>query len=374
MSEPAAQRTKPVQFGIFDIMQVVPATPSRVAFAEHLAAAELADRVGLDYYFTAERHFMPFYRTPAPSVWLGAVAARTARIRLGTLAYTVALHNPMRLAEEISMLDHLSGGRIEVGVGLGHRPEELVSLGIDPRLRQPMLVEGVVLMQRAWRGEPFHHPGHAWKFQDLYVEAPLQRPFPPQWYAGNDPEAARWAALNGLSLAIGFQPDERLRAPSEAYHAAVDEVEQSTDPPERGPLPQRLALMRHVYVAESDEQAMEEMIGDLMAIGDAVGSLTPNPSPTGASARERGAGSGPRNLSRGEAEREVGRLREQQIVVAGGPETVAAALAATIAMLGLDVYLANPWLTGVDARRVERTIRLLAEEVALRVREMAGLA
>jgi alkanesulfonate monooxygenase SsuD/methylene tetrahydromethanopterin reductase-like flavin-dependent oxidoreductase (luciferase family) len=345
-----------VRFGLFDIMQVLAQTSSQQAYAEHLSVAELADEVGLDYYFSAERHFMPLYRTPAPSVWLGAVAARTRRIRIGALAYILPLHNPVRLAEEVSMLDHLSGGRMEVGAGLGHRPQELVSLGVDPESRHALMMEGLVLMLRAWRGETFDHPGDVYQYQGLYVEAPVQRPHPPLWYAGNDPAAAGWAARNGLSLAVGFQPNAPLRAPAMAYREA--ERDAGEDPT------RRLALMRHLYVADSDDQAMEEMVHDVMAIG-AHFAASP--------AQLQGTGHGqPRSLTRADAEAEVQQMLANDVVIGGGPETCAGAIADTARQLDLDVFLANPFPTGVDVERVRRTVRLYAERVRPLVRERLG--
>ena len=341
-----------MQFGLFDIMQVLPDVPSGHAYAEHLRAVEVADQLGLDYYFVAERHFMPHYRTPAPSVWLGAVAASTSRIRLGALAYTVPLHNPARLAEEISMLDHLSGGRMEVGVGLGHRPEELAALGIDPNRRQLLMMEGIVLMQRAWRGQPFDHPGTAYRFQGLYVDPPVQRPHPPLWYAGNDPMAAQWCANNGLSLAVGFQPADQLLGPCAVYRATLKKQQEAKPS-------QRLALMRHLYIAENDAAAEEEMTRDVMAAGEAFA----------ASPRQIAQVQKTR-MTRGEARQAVARLKERQVVIGGGPETCARVIAETARTLMLDVFLANPWLTSVEPERVERTIRLFATEVAPRVKEM----
>jgi alkanesulfonate monooxygenase SsuD/methylene tetrahydromethanopterin reductase-like flavin-dependent oxidoreductase (luciferase family) len=343
-----------LRFGLFDIMQVLEQTSSQRAYAAHLKDAVVADEAGLDYYFVAERHFMPLYRSPAPSVWLAAVAAKTKRIRLGSLAYTLPLHNPVRLAEEVSMLDHLSDGRMEVGVGLGHRVEELVALGIDPAIRQPLLLEGIVLLTRAWRGEPFDHPGQAYQFENIYVEAPVQRPHPPLWFAGNDPQAIGWAARNGLSVAVGFQPNERLVVPTTAFREA--DVTGSAAAAGNGP---QLALMRHLYVAESDERAMDEMTKDVMEIG---GHFTTLP---------RGIqGEPPGKLTRDEARASVQHMLDTDVIIGGGPETCAQRLAQTARQLQLDVFLANPYLTGVDARRIRRTIRLLAATVGPRVNEL----
>jgi alkanesulfonate monooxygenase SsuD/methylene tetrahydromethanopterin reductase-like flavin-dependent oxidoreductase (luciferase family) len=344
----------PVEFGIFDIMQVPPETPSYRAYNRHLDDAELADQLGLDYHFIAERHFMALYRTPSPTAWLGAMSQRTKRIRIGALAYTVPMHNPIRLAEEISMLDHLSGGRIEAGVGLGHRPEELASLGIDPALRHPMLVESLVVMRKAWLGETFDHPGTAFAFRGVRVDVPVQLPHPPLWYAGNDPRAAGWCARNLVSLAIGFQSDEQLANPANAFHEQKREDKRA---PERRPY---LALMRHLYIAESNDQAREEMIADLRRIGAAFAA-------------------GPRELpaidpadlpDRDEAEAQLDQLLENDVVIGGDPETCAEKIAETSRRLGLNVFLANPYLTGLEPERVQRTVRLFANETAPCVRAL----
>jgi alkanesulfonate monooxygenase SsuD/methylene tetrahydromethanopterin reductase-like flavin-dependent oxidoreductase (luciferase family) len=341
-----------VRFGIFDIMQVLPDVPSRDAYPEHLSSAVLADELGLDYYFTAERHFLPFYRTPSPSVWLAMVAARTRTIRIGALGYVVPLHHPVRLAEEIAMLDHLSGGRLDVGVGLGHRTEELVSMGVDPETRQPMLIEALVLMQRAWEGARFDHPGHSWQVRDIVVEPPVQRPHPPLWYTGNDPQAARWAARNGVSLAIGFQPNERLTAPASAFSGALPDDDAGSRP--------SLALMRNLYVADSDRQARREMSQDIQRIGAAFA----------ASPRQIAGHDLPPPPDKRQADEQVERLLNDDVIIGGSPETCARRIAQSAEELGLTVFLANPYLSGVGQERVERTLRLFGTRVVQRVREL----
>jgi alkanesulfonate monooxygenase SsuD/methylene tetrahydromethanopterin reductase-like flavin-dependent oxidoreductase (luciferase family) len=345
-----------VKFGVFDIMQIPPETPSYRAYAQHLEDAVLADELGLDFHFIAERHFMMLYRTPSPTAWLGAMAARTKKIRIGALAYTVPMHHPVRLAEDISMLDHLSMGRMEAGVGLGHRPEELVAIGVDPKIRQPMLIESLVLMQKAWLGETFNFPGQAFKVRDIYVEKPIQMPHPPLWYAGNDPQAAQWAARNLVSLAIGFQPNERLANPAKAFNEEKAQKRKSDQRP-------YLGLMRHLYVAESDDQARSEMIADMQRIGAALA----------ASPKQLAQGLPTDLPDKQKATEEIDKLLENDVIIGGGPETCAEAIAGAAKQLGLNVFLANPYLTGVEQERVQRTIRLYAENVAPGVRErLAG--
>jgi alkanesulfonate monooxygenase SsuD/methylene tetrahydromethanopterin reductase-like flavin-dependent oxidoreductase (luciferase family) len=338
-----------MQFGIFDILQVDPERQTRAILSERLGQHQYADELGLDFIFVAERHFMPFYRAATPNLLLATLAATTSNARLGTMAYTLALHNPALLAEEISTLDHLSDGRLEVGVGLGHRPEEISAIGLPAEHRYAIFLECLTMMLEMWTGRPVTRDGGLYHMRDILVDPPLQRPHPPLWYAGNDPKIAGWARQFGLSLALGFQPDEALRGPAEAFRAVEPSVE----------MPSRLALMRHVYVAETAERARAEIIDDLMRLG---AELASNP---------RGITNAPQHPpTRADAERQYLDQRERQIVVSGDAEEVAQVLAASARTLGLDVFLANAHLMGVEDARIRRTLRLYAEQVAPRVREL----
>lgn len=335
-------------FGVFDIMQVDQSLPTADSVASHLSVAREADRLGLDYVFVAERHFMPMYRAASPGLLLANLAATTGRVRLGVLAYTLPLHHPALLAEEISMLDHLSGGRLEVGIGLGHRPVEIDSLGLPSQHRQPLFLESFALLRRLWSGDPVTFRGAAYRVQDVLVDRPLQRPYPPLWYAGNDPVAADWAARSGMSLAVGFQSDEQLEVPAAAFTAARRDDTQS-----------RLAVMRNVYVAPTDDEAREDIIGDLMRIG---ADLLANPRGVDTSAMAA--------PTRATAERQHADHDARQSIVSGGPEHVAAALAATMSTLGADIFLANVHLAGVNESRVRRSLTLFANDVIPRVRRL----
>jgi alkanesulfonate monooxygenase SsuD/methylene tetrahydromethanopterin reductase-like flavin-dependent oxidoreductase (luciferase family) len=332
-------------FGLFDILQVDPDRPTGETLREHLGHAELADQLGFDYIFFAERHFMPLYRAATPGLLLARLSATTTRARLGVMAYTLALHNPALLAEEISALDHLTGGRLEVGVGLGHRPQELAALGLPVEHRQAIFMEALVMLHGLWGGEPYSMDGGLFHLRDVLVDAPFQRPNPPLWYAGSDPDAAGWAARNGLSLAIGFQPDDALRAPAVAFRAELPDGTSS-----------KLAIMRHVYVAESDELARDEMVADLVRIG---AELAVNP---------RGTDAASTPPTEADAERQRADLLAKQVIVAGSPATVAGELARSMQTLNADVFLANAHLAGVDDGRVRRTLTLLANEVFPMVR------
>ena len=337
------------QFGLFDILQVDPTRPTAEIFAERLAHHQEADRLGLDYVFLAERHFMPLYRAASPGLLLANLAATTENVRLGVLAYTLALHHPILLAEEVSTLDHLTGGRLEVGLGLGHRPQEITGLGYPAEHRQPIFLENLMMMRQAWEGQPFKFDGALHHVDNVYVDPTLQKPHPPLWFAGSDPQITAWAGRNGLSLAVGFAQDEQLKGSTEAFLAQ----EAPAGAPRR-----RVALMRHIYVADSGEQAREEIITDLINLGH---ELVANP---------RGLPNVPdRPPTRAEAEVQYEDQRQRQIIVSGDAEEVADAIAASMQTIGANVFLANIHLTLVNDARIRRTLRLFAEEVAPRVKE-----
>lgn len=338
-----------LEFGLFDILQVDPSRPTAEILQERLSHHQEADRLGLDYVMLAERHFMPLYRASSPGLLLASLATTTERIRLGILAYTLALHHPVLLAEEISTLDHLTGGRLEVGLGLGHRPQEIAGLGYPAEHRQAIFLENLMIMRQAWEGQTFKFDGALHHVNDIYVDSPLQRPHPPLWYAGGDPQVTAWAARNGLSLAVGFQQDEGLAASTEAYR--------QESPPEAAPR-QRIALMRHIYVAETGEQAREEIITDLIRLGE---ELVANP---------RGLPNVPEHPpTREEAEAQYEDQKARQIVVSGDPAEVAEAIAASLQTINANTFLANIHLTLVEDARIRRTLRLYAEQVVPLVRE-----
>jgi len=349
-----------VRLGLFDIFQVDPLDPATdgEVYRRHLDHLALSDELGYAVAFTAERHFLPTYRCPAPFAWLGAASQRTNRIRLGTLAHTLPIHAPAALAEEIAVLDHLTGGRIEVGLGLGHRSEELVALGLDPRFRAQAYQERLAVLKALWAGDQVSLETPLTTVRDLAIHPlPLQRPHPPLWYPGTDPGAAAWAASEGMSLAIGFAPTAALRPATRAYadarrrrdldRAAADSAGQSTDPADAVAHPTRIALMRHVYVAEDDDRARQEMTDDLRRLHEHL-----NPG--------NGTGEGGRADRRREAADAIAAMSRDETVIAGGPETVATKLETAREALDLDLFLANPYLAGIDDGRVRRTLSLLA--------------
>ena len=119
-----------MKFGIFDHLDRNE-LPMAQYYEERLKLVELYDRTGFHAYHVAEHHSTPLGMAPSPSVFLSAVAQRTRRLRFGPLVYILPLYHPLRVAEEVCMLDHLSNGRLQLGVGRGVSPFELGYFGVD---------------------------------------------------------------------------------------------------------------------------------------------------------------------------------------------------------------------------------------------------
>src|SRR5215510_7248141 len=138
-----------MEFGVFDHLDLG-AVPLGEHYENRLQLIEAYDRLGIRGYHLAEHHATPLGMAPSPSVFLAAVAQRTQRLRFGPLVYTLSLHHPLRVVEEICMLDHLSGGRLELGVGGGISPIETAYYGVNPDNRQKMYVEALQILRHVF--------------------------------------------------------------------------------------------------------------------------------------------------------------------------------------------------------------------------------
>jgi alkanesulfonate monooxygenase SsuD/methylene tetrahydromethanopterin reductase-like flavin-dependent oxidoreductase (luciferase family) len=238
-----------MQFGIFDQNDHGP-YPLAEQYENRLRLIEFYDRAGFRTYHMSEHHSTPLNLTPSPSVFLAAIAQRTKRLRFGALVYVLPAHHPLRLAEEICMLDHLSRGRVEVGVGRGASPHELNYFGVDADAAPAMYVEAYQVMMQALTRDEVNFSGEHYQFGKVPIEGkPLQRPHPPIWYAVPVPEGAAWPAQNAINVVCGG-PVPRVREISDRYRAEWAAVGNA---PHGLPL---IGINRFVLAADSDAEAM----------------------------------------------------------------------------------------------------------------------
>ncbi|MCI4326466.1 MAG: LLM class flavin-dependent oxidoreductase [Thermoplasmata archaeon] len=174
--------------------------PSRDRLGEVLLLADAAEHAGLSTVWVAEHHFHAGGVCPSPPVLLTAIAARTHRIRIGSLVSVLPFHNAVDLAEQYAMVDRLSGGRLNLGVGSGYIPLEFEGFGVDPATKRERFDVGLATLLGGLQGEAIV-PSPTLGPRRLNV-APVQRPYPPIWIAVQRRDALPFVARRGVSVAL----------------------------------------------------------------------------------------------------------------------------------------------------------------------------
>src|SRR5258706_13130957 len=153
-------------------------------YAEILEEVAWLDGLGLDLVWFTEHHFVDDGYLPSWTPVAGAMAARTSRVRFSVGICLLPFANPVRLAEELAVLDNLSGGRIEIGVGMGYAPHEFRGFGIPLPQRLSRMEEGLQVLTRAFTGERFSFHGKRYDFDDVVIRPRyVQAGGPPLWIA-----------------------------------------------------------------------------------------------------------------------------------------------------------------------------------------------
>jgi alkanesulfonate monooxygenase SsuD/methylene tetrahydromethanopterin reductase-like flavin-dependent oxidoreductase (luciferase family) len=241
-------RKNRLHVGVFDHLDLG-AAPLGVHYENRLKLIEAYDRAGISRYHLAEHHATPLGMAPSPGVFLAAVAQRTRQLRFGPLVYTLSLHHPLRVAEEICMLDQMSGGRFELGVGRGVSPHEVAYYGIDPAKAQAMYVEALAIVLAALASRSVSYSGEFYRFREVPVELePVQRPHPPLWYGLARPEGLPWVVANRVNIVCNG-PSARVREVTDGYRARWAAAGNCGDLPLMG-------VTRTVVVAASEADAL----------------------------------------------------------------------------------------------------------------------
>jgi alkanesulfonate monooxygenase SsuD/methylene tetrahydromethanopterin reductase-like flavin-dependent oxidoreductase (luciferase family) len=237
-----------MEFGVFDHLDRT-GTSLPDYYEDRLKIAEAYDRAGFYAYHLAEHHATPLGMAPSPNVFLAALAQRTRRLRFGPLIYALPLHHPLRLIEEICMLDQISGGRLDIGFGRGASPIEIEIYGVDPAEAQDIYNEGVELILKGLTHRELDFQGKHFSFDNVpMVLEPLQKPHPPIWYGVHAPDSAERAAKRNLHV-VTLDPTPEARLAITRYRA-------SWRPPHPSAAMPLLGLGRFIVVAESDAAAL----------------------------------------------------------------------------------------------------------------------
>jgi alkanesulfonate monooxygenase SsuD/methylene tetrahydromethanopterin reductase-like flavin-dependent oxidoreductase (luciferase family) len=210
-----------LQFGLFDHIDRSEDRPLAQQYDERLKLIAAADAFGFYAYHLAEHHATPLNSTPIPGTFLGAVARLTKHIRMGPMVYLVPLYSPLRLIEEICILDHLSHGRMEVGVGRGVSPFELNFHNVDPEKSRDIFIDGYDCLIEGLTHDRLTHHGPYFTYDDVpMILRPLQRPHPAMWYGSSNTVGSTWAGERGLHFATNGG-NARAKVNIDAYVAAL---------------------------------------------------------------------------------------------------------------------------------------------------------
>jgi len=225
-------------------------------YPRYVEQAEAADAYGFECITVAEHHFQEDGYIPSPYIVLGGFATRTSRVRLAAGVRPLPMIHPVRAAEDIAVLDNLSGGRaIAGGFGLGGRPREYAGFGVAFSERRARYEESLELVDRLLSEETVVHRGRFYEIDGLTVTPrPVQKPRPPLWLAGSADAAVRRAAriADGWMCKPGESKTSLLRL-IEIYRNELHEVKRNAEAP--GPI-----IRRDCWVAESTEQAWREAL------------------------------------------------------------------------------------------------------------------
>ena len=249
-----------LEFGLFDWIDAAPGRAVGEVYEDRLRLLAEADRGGFAVYHLAEHHGTPLGLSPSPAVFLAAAARKTTRIRLAPTTFIVPLYDPLRLVEEIGMLDHLSGGRLDIGVGKGSSPHEAAMFGLTGPQPAERFEELMPAILEALETGVFRRPGVAGEGIPLHVPV-RQRPHPPLWYPTSNAASIPRLGDEGYNVIFGFgfvsPPLDVVREQSklffERFRASAERGTVRYGLPGTKP---RFGLMRHVLVAPTDEEAL----------------------------------------------------------------------------------------------------------------------
>jgi len=245
-----------VKFGLFDHVDRSEDRSLARQFDERLDYVAAADAAGFYCYHVAEHHATPLNMVPSPSVFLAAVARATRRLRFGPLVYLLPLYTPFRLIEEICMLDHLSGGRLDVGVGRGVSPFELNYAKVDPETSREVFIDAFDAIMHGLTHDRLSYAGKHFSYTNVPMELrPLQKPYPPIWYASSNEVGSRWAGERGTNFCT-LGAVERARDDIRVFRETLAKRPGGPavpNPDFSGGC--AVGIMRHAVIADSVEEA-----------------------------------------------------------------------------------------------------------------------
>jgi alkanesulfonate monooxygenase SsuD/methylene tetrahydromethanopterin reductase-like flavin-dependent oxidoreductase (luciferase family) len=326
------------EFGVFDHLD-------RGGFAlpelyeNRLRAVERYDEHGFFAYHLAEHHGTEVGMAPSPGIFLASAAQRTTRLRLGAMVYVLPAHDPLRLIEEICMLDNLSNGRIEVGLGRGASPYELAYFDVTTMQSRAMYSEACAVILAGLGAPVLNYSGKHFNYDGVaMVLQPVQLPHPPLWHGLVRANSVAWPASLRMNVVVNGA-SRYVRTLTDAYKAEWRKQHGDDALPKMG-------ISRHIVVAESESAAID-------AARDGYASWY-------ASNDSLWRANGARGIYFPATFEEAVELRT---VIAGTPDTVTRALTSEVEACGANYLIGRFAFGSIPSECVIRSIDLFGTEV-----------
>ncbi len=250
-----------MKFGMLHLFESPAGRSEKQMLDEQVNLMEAAEGYGFDSVWPAEHHFSEYGVCGSPALNLAAVARSTKKIRLGTGVVILPFHHPIRVAEDFAMLDQLSGGRVDLGVGRGYQPIEFQGFGVDQTRSRELFDESIEVIQRCWTEERLNFEGKHFRFEDLEVRPkPLQQPHPPIWMAALSPESFEKAGRLGFNLLLSPVFGGSLQGAADR----IKEYRDSLAAHGHDPATRQVGALVMTYSGKTQEQAREEFCGPVI--------------------------------------------------------------------------------------------------------------
>ena len=322
---------------------------------------KLADELGFDWVTLAEHHYAPFSMTPNPMVLAGALSQSVKRAKIALMGPNIPIQNPVRVAEELAMLDVMTGGRVVVCMLRG-TPNEYVTYATNPAESRERFEEALKLIVRAWtEPQPFGWQGRYFEYRAVSIwPRPVQQPYPPIYMSGSSPESGEWAARNRISLGLAVTTIPLARKAVRHYReeAALSGWE---------PTPDDILYRVTGHVAETDEQAIEDLEGASVAPNARLTTLVN--SSVLAAIRESGYhGRDVDNQSTRAQQRSLKERIELGQILVGSPDTVVGQIRAIKDQLGAGILDLSFQTVGHDKTR--KAVELFGTKVLPQIRDL----
>jgi alkanesulfonate monooxygenase SsuD/methylene tetrahydromethanopterin reductase-like flavin-dependent oxidoreductase (luciferase family) len=358
-----------LDFAFWDAVPESPAEGQTMAdiYDDHVRLAVHLEELGWHSYYTIEHQNRPGANITAPTVYLTAIARATSKLRIGAMMWQLPFYHPLRLAQEVAMLDQLSRGRVEFGSGIGVHEHEFIRWGVDFYQRAAISEEVLEIIKMAWTQSEVTYEGKYFHFNEaLPNPRPFQKPYPPIWAAVHSDAAIQFAARNNYHVAQNLDTDETVARKFDLFRKTWKECGHQGEMP-------RVFLQRTVHVAETDEQAMEDARKYIVfEEGAAVARVGGGPlakTRVGWGSNVRGMGSDsdrPDDAARGEtmqrAQTDLNFQIENGLCVVGSPETVIRKLEEGEKQIGYDIFC-TAFPGRMPKALVNKSIELFGKEV-----------